>query len=98
MFLSDRQQAVKQIKIVLRGGKNFTLLLLLLGREFLRLGSSGSSQKVCIQLRNYESCPAKRHQINQEKFLSRGKWKINVVMKESKVRRGDSLDWSDHQS
>ena len=39
MFLSDRQQAVKQIKIVLRGGKNFTLLLRL-GREFLRLGSS----------------------------------------------------------
>lgn len=50
-----------KIKIVLRGGKNFTLLLLLaVGREFLRLGSSGSSQKFCIQLRNYESCPSNK--------------------------------------
>ena len=95
MFLSDRQQAVKQIKIVLRGGKNFTLLL---GREFLRLANSGSSQKFCIQLRNSESCPTKRHQINQEKFLPPERLKINVVMKGRKVRRGDSLDWSDHQS
>ena len=72
MFLSDRQQAVKQIKIV--WGKerisSFTA-----GREFLRLGSSGSSQKFCIQLRNSGGSNKSREIPPSER------WKINVIIK-----------------